>query len=130
MAKITGRVKISANGILLLNKAGAVASGIGISGEPAFERAPIMGDTGIHGYAENPIIAALEVTVTDRDDISLSDLAKINGDGTIVFATFGGGKVYTMVNATCLMNFSLTSGEGETPITFNGPHWTEGTSLT
>lgn len=128
--KITGRVSITLNGVLLLNKAGAVASGIGISGAPAFERAPVQGDTGLHGFTETPIVAVLEVTVTDRDDISLSEIAKVNGDGTIVFATVNGGKVYTMGGATCLMNFSVTSGEGETPLTFNGPSWTEGTSLT
>ena len=130
MAKITGRVSISLNGQLLLNKSGAVASGIGISGEPAFERVPVSGPTGLHGFTEPPVIAALEVTVTDRDDISLSEIAKVNGNGTIVFATVNGGKVYTMKEATCLMNFSITDGEGETPLTFNGASWTEGTSLT
>ena len=128
MAKITGRVEILVNGQLLLNKAGAVASGIGLSGEPNFELASVTGDTGIHGYTETPIPARCEVTVTDRDDIKLDTFARINGDGTIVFRAAGGsGKVYTMDGATCLRNFSLTAGEGETTLVFEGPYWTETT---
>ena len=116
------------NGNLLLNKAGAVASGIGISGEPNFELESIMGDTGIHGYKENPIVAKCEVTVTDRDDIMLTDIARIRENGTIIFRSANGGKVYTMEGGTCLRNFSVTGGEGETPLVFEGPMWTETTS--
>lgn len=130
MAKITGRVEVLVNGELLLNKAGAVASGIGISGQPNFERTPVFGDTGFHGSTENPIPAQLEVTITDRDDILLNDLAAVNGDGTVIFRAAGGGKVYTMQQATCQMNMSLTGGEGETTIVFFGPYWTETTSDT
>lgn len=132
MAKITGRVEVVANGNLLLNKAGAVASGIGISGEIAVQRNPILGDSGLHGSVEENIVAQLEVTVTDRDDISISDLASINGDGTIIFraAGTGGGKVYTMNNATCQSNISITAGEGETTLVFFGASWTEDTSAT
>ena len=130
MAKITGRVEILLNGDLLLNKAGATASGIGISGEPNFELTAVQGDTGPHGYTEAPIAARVEVTVTDRDDISLSDIARINGDGTVIFRAAGGGKVYTMEGATCLRNFTLTAGEGETNIILEGPFFTETTSTT
>jgi len=126
MARITGRVEVLVNGQLLLNKAGAVASGIGISGEPARERKEVLGDTGLHGFTEEPVVAALEVTVTDRDDISLSDIANIFGNGTVIFRSAGKGKVYTMANATCTMNLSVTAGEGETPIKFVGEMWTEG----
>ena len=125
MAKITGRIEVLVNGNLLLNKAGAVASGIGISGQPNFELEAIMGDTGPHGYTEKPIQARCEVTVTDRDDIMLTDFARIFGDGTIIFRTAGGGKAYVMEGATCLRNFSVTGGEGETPMIFEGPFWTE-----
>jgi hypothetical protein len=130
MSKITGRVEILVNGELLLNKAGAVASGIGLSGEPNFERAAVTGDTGLHGFTETPIPAQLEVTITDRDDIMLDTLARVNGDGTVIFRAAGGGKVYTMNQATCLNNMSLTGGEGETTVTFQGPYWTETTSAT
>jgi hypothetical protein len=127
MAKITGRIEILVNGNPLLNKAGASASGVGISGQPNFELAAVTGDSGIHGYTENPIMARCEVTITDRDDISLSDLAIINGNGTVIFRAAGGGKVYTMEGATCLRNFTITGGEGETTVIFEGAYWTEST---
>jgi len=125
MARITGRVEISVNGQLLLNKSGAVASGIGLSGEPNYEIAEVMGDTGLHGATETPILAELEVTVTDRDDINLDTFARIQGDGTVRFAAGGGGKVYTMNGVYCRRNFGLTAGEGETTLRFFGNNWIE-----
>jgi len=126
MGKITGRVEILVNGQLLLNKAGAKATGIGISGQPNFELKNVQGDTGSHGYVETPIMAGMEVTVTDRDDINLSAIASIMGNGTIIFRAAGGsGKVYTMEGATCLRNFDLTGGEGETNLKFEGAYWVE-----
>lgn len=125
MAKITGRVEVLVNGQTMLNKAGAVASGVGISGEPAFERTPVMGDSGFHGSIETPVMAQLEVTITDRDDISIDALARINENGTVIFRGAGGGKSYTMKEATCQNNISITAGEGETPIVFYGAFWTE-----
>ena len=129
MAKITGRIEVLVNGQLLLNKAGASAMGIGISGKPLFEKKLVMGDTGPHGYTDEPIAARCEVTVTDRDDIMLTDFASIPvGGATIIFRSAGGGKEYTMEGATCLGNFTVTGGEGETPMVFEGPFWTETTS--
>jgi len=125
--RITGRVDILVNGDMLLNKAGAVATGIGLSGEQAFELAAVTGDTGIHGYVETPIVPMLETTITDRDDISLNDLAKIRENGTIIFRAAGGGKSYTMENATCLRNLTLTAGEGETTLRYVGNYWVEAT---
>ena len=128
MGKITGRIEVLVNGNMLLNKSGATASGIGISGQPNYELNEIMGDTGLHGFTQTPVIAMCEVTITDRDDISLSDLASVNGDGTVIFRSAGGGKVYTMEGATCKRNFTLTGGEGEVPVSFIGSFWTETTS--
>jgi hypothetical protein len=125
MSKITGRVEILISGKLLLNKPGATASGLGLSGSQSFELSEVLGDTGLHGFVEKPVVAKLEVTITDRDDVKLADLAKINGDGTVIFRNANGGKSYTMGNATCTRNFTLTGGEGETPIVFIGAFWTE-----
>jgi hypothetical protein len=125
MAKITGRVEVLVNGVLLLNKAGAVASGVGLSGEPNYELNEVLGDTGLHGFVEAGVLAQLEVTVTDRDDISLNDFAQIWENGTVIFRAARGGKVYTMEGATCKRNFSITAGEGETTLVFVGPFWTE-----
>ena len=123
--KVTGRVQVLANGQLLLNKSGAVANGIGQSGKPPMERKPVMGMDGIHGFMEEPVEASCELTLTDRDDISLSDLASIEG-GTVIYRTANGGKVYTLVDATCTMNLKVSAGEGETPIKFIGSYWVEG----
>jgi hypothetical protein len=125
--RITGRVEVLINNKLLLNKAGAVASGVGLSGEQAFELNPVVGDSGIHGFVETPIVCACEVTVTDRDDIKLDDFARVRENGTVIFRTAGGGKSYVMEAATCTRNFSITAGEGETPLRFVGNYWTEQT---
>ena len=125
MAKITGRVEILVNGELLLNKAGASVSGLGKSGEPNVKRTEIMGDTGFHGYKEEIVLAKCEVTITDRSDLLLDKLARINGDGTVIFRAVNGGKAYTMQQATCMGDFSLKAGEGDVTVTFQGPYWTE-----
>ncbi len=123
--KITGRVEVLVNGNPLLNKPGAVASGIGISGQAAMEREAVLGDTGLHGFVEKPVPAMLEVTLTDREDVSLSELASLFENATVIFRGANGGKSYTMEGATCLENFSITGGEGETPVKFVGAYWTE-----
>jgi hypothetical protein len=125
MAKLTGVVEIIVNAQPILNKEGATASGLGISGQASFEREAVMGDTGLHGFVERGIPARCEMTLSDRDDQLLDTLARINGDGTLIFRAYRGGKVYTMRNATCLANFSVASGE-VTNVVFEGPMWTEG----
>lgn len=124
---ITGRVEVMVNGEVLLNKEGAIAKNIGVSGKPPSEKEPVLGDGGLHGFKDTPMVAECEVTVTDREDISLSDILAINGDGTVVFRARGGGKVYTMSSATSSAIAELTAGEGETRLKFMGPSWVEST---
>lgn len=123
--KITGRVQVFVNANLLLTKTGAVAGGIGESGKQAYERAEVIGENGISGFTETAVPATLEVTITDREDIMLNDFAQIFQNGTIIFKAANGGKSYKMEQATCLNNMSVTSGEGDTPLKFSGPYWTE-----
>jgi len=123
--KITGRVQILVNGDLLLSKTGATASGIGVSGQQAYERKVVIGDGGVHGYVEEGVEALLEVTVTDRSDVMLNDIAQIFQNGTVIFQAAGGGKSYKMENATCLNNMELTSGEGEVTVRMSASYWTE-----
>lgn len=128
MPRITGRINLKINGELMLSKTGATTlNGLGLSGAPSYELAEVMGDQGINGFVENPIVATCEFTITDRDDISLDTLAQIRQNGTIVVEAAGGGKVYTMNSATCKRNITLTSGEGDVSVTFVGPYWTEST---
>jgi len=123
--KITGRVEVLLNGRLLLNKPGATISGISVSGQLPIRRKAVTGDTGVHGYVEEVIIPACEVKITDRSDVMLSETLAVNGDGTIIFRSAGGGKVYTMQQATCVNDASLTAGEGEVDLRFEGPQWIE-----
>ena len=127
MSRITSRVEVYVDGDLMLSKQGPIARGIGTGEQPNVELEPVMGDTGLHGFAENPIMAECEFNVTDREDIMLKDIAA-QRDTTLVYRTAGGGKVYTMYNATCLRNLELTGGQGETRVRFAGPAWVETTS--
>lgn len=130
MARITGRIEVVVNGQTLLNKPGAKAAGMGLSGSQSFELNPVMGDSGIHGFIEKPVAASCEVTITDRDDITLDQFAQIRENGTIIFRAAQGGKVYTMNNATCTRNFTVTGGEGEVALKFLGNYWTESADAT
>ena len=125
MPKIVGRVQIFANGLLLLNKEGAKAINIGEFGKPPLEREAVMGDGGFHGNKETPVMASLEVTVTDREDIAIGTLLAMDQDGTIVFRSHGGGKSYVMEQATSSGTAEVTAGEGEVPLVFYGEKWTE-----
>jgi hypothetical protein len=128
MASVTGRVEVLVDGITLLQKTGAVASGIGVTGRHAFKRKAIMSENGIAGFVEEPIEAACELTLVDRDDLLLDTLAQINQTGTVIFRAARGGKVYAMYEATCESDMSVTSGEGDTKVRFVGKKWTELTS--
>lgn len=128
MAKVTGRIIVTVNGVQLLNKAGFQAQGIGESGKPPVKREPIIGDTGVHGDKETIVAARCTGSITDRDDIMLSEFAKIQGNGTVVFKAASGGKVYTLDGATCAGDLSVTGGEGEVKIEFYGNAWIESTS--
>lgn len=126
--RVTGRVNVKVNGKTMLTKVGSTKlNGVGLSGAPAYERKTVMSDQGIAGFVETPIEATCEMTITDRDDISLDTLARIYDNGTVIVETAGGGKVYTLNNATCKMNMGITTGEGETSATFIGRAWTEST---
>lgn len=128
MAKVTARMEVVINGVSAGVRDGVVLNGIGISGEIPVERKPIFSTTGIVGFGEDLVEASIELTVIDKDDQMLSDFGAINGDGTIIAKVVGGeGKVYTLNNATCVCNMTLTSGEGETEVKFIGTSWTEAT---
>ena len=128
MPRITGRIDLLINGQLMLSKTGATTiNGVGLSGQGNYELNEVIGDRGIHGFVENPVPATCEMTLTDRDDISLDTLARIRENGTVIVRAANGGKVYTMNNATAKRNFSVTSGEGDTAVTFIGNNWVEST---
>lgn len=125
--RVTGRVEVLLNGKLLLNKAGAKIGGIGVNGQLPLKKKVVTGDTGIHGYVDEVVVPYCEVKITDRSDVLLSEIAQVNGDGTIIFRSAGGGKIYTMQEATCVNDLSVVAGEGEVDLRFEGPGWIEST---
>jgi len=117
--KITGRVEVLVDGVTLLNKSGAVLMNMGAGdGTAAVRRTMVMGDSGSHGYSEEVAPGRLEVTVTDRDDIFLSDLQALDGNGVVIFRTRNGGKAYAMYDVASMEPANITAGEGETPLVF------------
>jgi hypothetical protein len=109
----------------MLNKTGATAMNIGTSGDAPFERTAVIGENGLVGVVETAVIPQLDVTVTDVSDINLSDITRINGDGTVIFRRAGGGKEYILNDAVCTGVAAITSGEGDTTLSFIGTSWTE-----
>lgn len=128
LKKITGRVEVLVQGLPVLNREGATATGIGESslGGPV-ERTPIFDPLAgkIVGVTERRVPATCEVTITDRADVSLGLIEGIKGWGTIIFRARDGGKVYVMNDAWCAGPVTVTAGTGEAVITFIGSKWTE-----
>lgn len=118
MAIITGRVEVRVNGESLLVKQGAKAIGIG-----GFKRVPVEGEV-YHGWKEEVSTPRCEFTITDRNDKALEEIAG-ETDATLIFQSANGGKVYMMKHAVCEGGLELTAGEGEVPVAFFGPSWSE-----
>lgn len=128
MPRVTGRVNVKLNGRTLLSKTGSTTlNGLGLSGEGNFELKEVMGDQGINGFVEEPMVATCELTITDRDDVRLDEIARVRENGTVIVEAARGGKVYTLSDATCTRNLSLSTGEGDVKLIFKGPSWVEST---
>ena len=124
MGTITGRVIITVDGEKLTSKTGATLNGLGISSSPALELTTVLGDTNL-GVVEKAIVASLEVTVVDRDDVDLTAIARTRGGVVTVQEATATGKKYTLIDANCMLNFTLTTGEGDTTLRFEGTRWDE-----
>lgn len=118
MAVITGRVEIRVNGESLLIKQGAKAIGIG-----GYKRRPVEGEA-YHGPVEVVSTPRCEFSITDRNDKALEELQDLT-DATLIFQSANNGKVYLMKHAVCEGGFEVTAGEGEVPVAFFGPSWSE-----
>jgi len=119
MPTISGRCQVSVNGVVLLTKSGVKIGGIG-----GLEREGVYGDSPkAHGHTEKAVPATVDMTITDRDDISLTAIANIKG--AVVSAEIYGGKSYVSKNAFCRGNLEMTTGTGETPVVFEGDPWEE-----
>lgn len=116
---VTGRVYIRVNGEVILNKPGAKATGIG-----GYKKTPVMGDSGIHGYAEEATPSTCEFTMTDTNEKSLAAMAN-DEEVTVQFEAANNGKMYILNDAICEGGFELTAGEGEVPVVYFGDRWDE-----
>ena len=118
--RITDRVTVRANGEVLTTKNDAKCTGIG-----GFERKPVVNSAGGVGYVEDleASIPSCEVTVIDRNDKKLGDIAALT-DATIT-ASVKGGKTYIMRHAFCKANLEVSAGEGDVPVIFYGDPWEE-----
>jgi len=136
--RLVGRVEVVLNGELLLNKSGAIARGIGEeSGKLAVRRKAVMDCFGTAGFTEEIIPAGLDVVLTVTDNISLTALAAVKGNGTLIFrratslapnASEEFPKTLTLDKVTCMVSPEINAGEGEIPVVFEacgGNGWIE-----
>ena len=118
--KVTDRITVRANGEVLTTKNDAKISGIG-----GIERKPLVNSAGGVDFVEDieASISSCEVTLIDRNDKKLGDIASLT-DATIT-ASVKGGKSYIMRHAFCKRNLQVSAGEGEVPVIFYGDPWEE-----
>ncbi len=112
MAKLTGIVKILADGISLRAKDGAK---IDIGG---YEREAQYADGVLIGYTEKPIAATVTATLVHdatADLIKIRDMVNV----TLIFKT-DTGVSYTVRGAFCTKMPTLTGGNGEVEVEFMG----------
>lgn len=114
---ITGRFYIRVGGKLL-----PLAGDASIKGVGGIEREAVVGNE-VHGFREKPVPVEVELTIADKGDVSIKELAAIT-DATITVET-DRGKTFTIPNA-----WAATSGEessnGEIKMTFNAAKCEEG----
>ena len=93
-----------------------------IKGIGGVERKPVVGNE-VHGFQEEPVPVEIELTIADKGDVSIKELAAIT-DATITVET-DRGKTFTVPNA-----WAASSGEesskGEIKMTFNAAKCEEG----
>ena len=110
---VTGRAFIKLEGKIL-----PTANGAKLNYGNA-ERAPVIGDQGVRGYAVKPVAPQIEATIQHANDISLDTLAKTQ-DTNITFEC-DSGKTFVLRNAWLANALELTANEsGDLPVTFNG----------
>ena len=83
------------------------------------ERTTVMGDNGVLGYTEKEVEPGIECTIAHRQDVSLSELAKITGK-SITFET-DTGKTYILRSGWLKNSLELTASDnGEVSLQFSG----------
>lgn len=82
------------------------------------KREGILGADGVHGYKETPQQSFIEGEITDRSDLDLAALVKL--DGVTVTLELGNGKVVTLRDAWFAAEGTGNSEEGNIQVRFEG----------
>jgi hypothetical protein len=82
------------------------------------EREGIAGADGVHGYKETFRVPHIEMTVTDRGDLSLEEIQNITN--ATITAELINGKNYLLRNAWCATALELDAIEGQLTVRFEG----------
>lgn len=84
------------------------------------ERTSIVGQDGVHGFAENPMAPFIELTITDGASVNLDNLSNVT-DSTIVLE-LANGKLVVLRNAfnTNPDGLGGSTSEGEINVRFEG----------
>lgn len=114
--KIFGTAEIRLRGQLLLTHPGATLDPGGVS------RAAVVGSNSIHGFAEKPREAKLEVEVSLRAGESVTDVLAIE-DETITFRAAATGQIWILRNAWSDGESTITDAAdgGKVKFAFNAP---------
>lgn len=78
----------------------------------------IVGADTVHGYKSTPQAPTIEGAITDRGDLSLTDIVEL--DDATVTLELANGKTFVLSNAWYSGDGNVTTEEGEIEIKFEG----------
>lgn len=107
-----GTIQFSVNGVTYDAK-GEFTHNLGVPKKTA-----IVGADRVHGFKEEPQPAFIEGKITDRGNLDVGALQKLD-DATVTIA-LANGKVVSLRNAWYASDGNVTSGEGEIDVRFEG----------
>tara|TARA_R110002050_G_scaffold269917_1_gene412416 strand:- start:39482 stop:39838 length:357 start_codon:yes stop_codon:yes gene_type:complete len=112
MSHITGRAFITVNGKRLKSRPGATLK---IGG---FNRTPVIGDDGVHGYTEEVVAPEISCTISHDKDTSLTDISNSKND-SVGFET-DSGKTYLQSGSFLTTPPELNGQDGGVALTYAG----------
>lgn len=81
-------------------------------------RTGIAGQDGVHGYSEMPAVPAIELDISNTEDVSAEAIQAM--DDETVTATDASGKNYTLRNAWKSGTYELNTADGSVKVRFEG----------
>lgn len=82
------------------------------------KRTAVVGRDGVHGFKEEPQVAFIEGTITDRGTLDVKALA--NGTDVTVTLNLANGKTVVLRNAWFAADGNVNTGEGEIKVRWEG----------